>query len=98
MSVVSRGLGVTYNHGKTSVVKLTVLLGRKSFGRNTGEVDWWEDNSWEWASLGVVGLSASSTLGWSELRIDLEESFFCVCFVRDGSNINSSERSRKKMI
>mmetsp|Transcript_7407 Transcript_7407/g.10640 ORF Transcript_7407/g.10640 Transcript_7407/m.10640 type:complete len:227 (+) Transcript_7407:104-784(+) len=60
------------NHGKTSVVKLTVLLGLKSLVGDTAEVNWWENNSWEWTSLGVVNsLGLSGELGDEDGSDDL---------------------------
>lgn len=46
--------GHNSNHGKTSVVEFTVLLPLQGLRGNIGEVNWWEDHAWKWASLGVV--------------------------------------------
>jgi len=43
------------NHSKTSVVKLSVLLGNKGVFVNSGEVNWGEYNGGKVSSLGVVG-------------------------------------------
>jgi len=70
--VVGGDEGHDGNHGKTSVVELTVLLEGHGLGRNTGEIDWWEDDGWEGTSLGVmVTLGFGDELGNEDGEEDL---------------------------
>mmetsp|Transcript_3100 Transcript_3100/g.4130 ORF Transcript_3100/g.4130 Transcript_3100/m.4130 type:complete len:241 (-) Transcript_3100:27-749(-) len=53
--VVSGNEGHDGDHGKTSVVELTGLLGGDGSGINSREVNWGENNGRQGSSLGVVG-------------------------------------------
>jgi len=44
------------NHGKTTIVKFTILLGGKGGRRNAREINRREDNGWKWTSLGVMNI------------------------------------------
>ena len=69
------------DHGKTSVVELSALLLHQLSSVNTREVNWGEDNSWEFSSLGVVGsLGLSDDFGKEDGEVDLGLSG-----IRDGS-------------
>jgi len=69
------------DHGKTSVVELTVLLLLQSLGIDVREVNWRENNSGKGSSLGVVGgLRLSGDLGNEDGGKDLGLSG-----IRDGS-------------
>ena len=43
------------DHGKTSIVQLSVSLNLHCGFINTAEIDRWEDNGWKVSTLGVVG-------------------------------------------
>lgn len=69
------------DHGKTSVVKLTVLLLLEGGSIDAGEINWWENHARQRTSLGVVDLLG---LG-HELGDEASGKDLSLSGIRDGS-------------